>query len=292
LKDLVEASHAAGLYTNLITSGIGLPEARLAGLVDAGLDHIQISFQDSRGEPANWIAGTKSHAHKVVLAEVIRRFPIAFTVNFVVHRQNLDHVEEMIEFAERLKPDRLEIAHAQYYGWALKNRDTLIPTREQLENCLRIVEAAQERLSGRMRIDCVVPDYYARYPKACMGGWGRRLMLIDPSGQVLPCHAAGVIPGMNFDNVREHSLEWVWRESAAFQRFRGEQWMPEPCRSCERRAEDFGGCRCQAFLLTGDASATDPVCTLAPQHHLIESARGMANSRGEQVSWSYRTNPE
>jgi pyrroloquinoline quinone biosynthesis protein E len=213
-------------------------------------------------------------------------------VNLVVHRQNLDHLEEMIEFAEQLKPDRLEIAHAQYYGWALKNRDTLIPTREQLENCMRIVEAAQERLSGRMRIDCVVPDYYARYPKACMGGWGRRLVLIDPSGQALPCHAAGVIPGMSFDNVREHSLEWIWRESGAFQRFRGERWMPEPCRSCDRRAEDFGGCRCQAFLLTGDASATDPVCTLAPTHHLVEDARPVTNSGDGQVSWSYRANPE
>jgi len=292
LRELVEAAHAAGLYTNLITSGIGLPEARLASLVDAGLDHIQLSFQDSRDEPANWIAGTKAHAHKVVLSEGIRRLPVAFTVNLVVHRQNLDHLEEMIGFAEQLKPDRLEIAHAQYYGWALKNRDTLIPTREQLENCLRIVEAAQERLSGRMRIDCVVPDYYARYPKACMGGWGRRLVLIDPSGQALPCHAAGVIPGMSFDNVREHSLEWIWRESAAFQRFRGEQWMPEPCRSCDRRAEDFGGCRCQAFLLTGDASATDPVCTLAPTHYLVEDARPVTNSGDGQVSWSYRANPE
>jgi pyrroloquinoline quinone biosynthesis protein E len=292
LKDLVDAAHAAGLYTNLITSAIGLAETRLKALVDAGLDHIQLSFQDSRDGPANWIAGTKAHAQKIVLSEVIRRFPIAFTVNLVVHRQNLDHLEEMIEFVEQLKPDRLEIAHAQYYGWALKNRDTLMPTREQLENCMRIVEEAQERLSGRMRIDCVVPDYYARYPKACMGGWGQRLLLIDPSGQVLPCHAAGVIPGMNFDNVREHSLEWIWRESAAFQRFRGEQWMPEPCRSCERRAEDFGGCRCQAFLLTGDANATDPVCTLAPTHHLIESARQEQRLDGEQVSWSYRPNPE
>jgi pyrroloquinoline quinone biosynthesis protein E len=292
LKDLVEAAHGAGLYTNLITSGIGLPEARLAALVDAGLDHIQLSFQDSRDEPANWIAGTKAHAHKVVLSEAIRRFRIAFTVNLVVHRQNLDHLEEMIGFAEQMEPDRLEIAHAQYYGWALKNRDTLLPTQEQLENCLRTVEAAQERLSGRMRIDCVVPDYYARYPKACMGGWGRRLILIDPSGQALPCHAAGVIPDMKFDNVREHTLEWIWRESAAFQRFRGEQWMPEPCRGCERRVEDFGGCRCQAFLLTGDASATDPVCTLAPSHHLIESARVKTDSESRQIAWSYRTNPE
>ncbi len=291
LKELVEAAHAAGLYINLITSGIGLPEARFAALVEAGLDHIQLSFQDSREQPANWIAGTKAHAHKIALSEVIRRFPVAFTMNLVVHRQNLDRLEEMIGFAESLKPDRLEIAHAQYYGWALKNRETLIPTREQLEGCIRIVEAAQQRLSGRIRIDCVVPDYYARYPKACMGGWGRRLLLIDPAGQVLPCHAAGVIPGMTFDNVSEHSLEWIWRESAAFQRFRGEEWMPEPCRSCDRRAEDFGGCRCQAFLLTGDASATDPVCTLAPTHHLVESVRPVKDSESEPVAWSYRTNP-
>ncbi len=292
LKDLVEAAHAAGLYTNLITSGIGLPETRLAALVDAGLDHIQLSFQDSRDEPANWIAGTKAHAHKIALSEAIRKFRVAFTVNLVVHRQNLDHLDEMIGFVEGLKPDRLEIAHSQYYGWALLNREALMPTQEQLENCLRTVDAAEKRLSGRMRIDCVVPDYYARYPKACMGGWGRRLMLIDPSGQVLPCHAAGVIPGMKFDNVKEHPLEWIWRESSAFQRFRGEAWMPEPCRSCERRAEDFGGCRCQAFLLAGDASATDPVCSLAPTHHLVETAREMKSADRGPVAWSYRANPE
>ena len=293
LKELVEAAHSGGLYTNLITSGIGLSEARLASLVDAGLDHIQLSFQDSREQSANWIAGAKAHAHKVALAETIRRFRIAFTVNLVVHRQNLDHFQEMIAFAEQLQPDRMEIAHAQYYGWALKNRDTLMPTRLQLENCLRIVGEAQGRLSGRVRIDCVVPDYYARYPKACMGGWGRGIMLINPRGEVLPCHAAGVIPGMQFDSVREHPLEWIWRGSAAFQRFRGEQWMMEPCRSCERRTVDFGGCRCQAFLLTGDASATDPICTLAATHHLIESLQleNKPEERSEEVAWSYRMNP-
>ena len=220
LKELIAAAHGTGLYTNLITSGIGLSELRLAELVDAGLDHIQLSFQDSKDEPAKWIAGAKGHAYKVTLAEKIRQLKVAFTVNLVVHRQNLDHIEEMIGFVEQLQPERVEIAHAQYYGWALKNRDTLLPTPEQLENCLRAVEHAQQRLAGKVRIDCVVPDYYARYPKACMGGWGRRLMLIDPAGQALPCHAAGVIPGMQFDNVREHSLEWIWRESAAFQRSR------------------------------------------------------------------------
>ncbi len=219
LKELVEAARAAGLYTNLITSGLGLSEEQLIALVEAGLDHIQLSFQDSKDAPANWIAGTKAHAYKVVLSQAIRKLPVAFTVNLVVHRQNLDHLEEMVEFAETLAPDRLEIAHAQYYGWALKNRDTLMPTREQLESCMRIVEAAQQRLSGRMRIDCVVPDYYARYPKACMGGWGRRLMLIDPSGQVLPCHAAGVIPGMSstmFGSVLSSGFGTSRRHSSAF----------------------------------------------------------------------------
>jgi pyrroloquinoline quinone biosynthesis protein E len=290
LKDLIAGGHQAGLYTNLITSGIGISEARLAALVDAGLDHIQLSFQDSKDEAAGWIAGAKGHAYKVALAPKIRQLRVAFTVNLVVHRQNLDHIEEMIEFIEQLRPERIEIAHAQYYGWALKNRDSLLPTPQQLENCIRVVEAAQFRLAGRVRIDCVVPDYYARYPKACMGGWGRRLLLIDPAGQVLPCHAAGVIPGMEFANVRQHPLEWIWNESAAFQRFRGEEWMPEPCKSCERRTEDFGGCRCQAFLITGDANATDPVCSLSPDHPLIEAAKPAAKSDVSQVAWSYRTN--
>jgi pyrroloquinoline quinone biosynthesis protein E len=289
LQQLVAGARQAGLYTNLITSGIGLSEMRLAGLVEAGLDHIQLSFQDSTDKPARWIAGVKVHAYKVVLAEKIRALPVAFTVNLVVHRQNLDHIGEMIEFIEQLRPERVEIAHAQYYGWALKNRDALLPTREQLENCIRVIGAAQVRLAGKVRIDSVVPDYYARYPKACMGGWGRRLMLIDPSGQALPCHAAGIIPGMQFDNVRERSLEWIWRESAAFQRFRGEEWMPEPCKSCDRRTEDFGGCRCQALLVTGNVTATDPVCSLSPDHHLIESARSAAAADVVEIAWSYRT---
>jgi len=193
----------------------------------------------------------------------------------------------MIDFIEQLEPERIEIAHAQYYGWALKNRDHLLPTQQQLEKCVRAVEAAQERLAGKTRIDCVVPDYYARYPKACMGGWGRRLLLIDPAGQALPCHAAGVIPELRFDNVRQHSLDWIWQQSPAFQRFRGDHWMAEPCRSCERKSEDFGGCRCQAFLVIGDATATDPVCSLSPDHHLIEIARAAA-SEATQSAWTYR----
>jgi PqqA peptide cyclase len=309
LTELVAGARTAGLYTNLITSGIGLAEARLQALVDAGLDHIQISFQDSREAAANWIAGAKAHAHKIELSRLIRRHQIAFTVNLVIHRQNIDHLQEMISFIEQLAPDRMEIAHTQYYGWALKNRAALLPTREQLEKAVDAVSADEKRLAGRIRIDFVVPDYYARFPKACMGGWGRRLMLINPSGKVLPCHAAEVIPGLTFENVRQQTLESIWRGSSSFQRFRGEEWMPEPCRSCDRRTEDFGGCRCQALLLADDATATDPACSLAPAHHIVESALAEANSSAavsQPVSassfvqlqqraselWSYRTNPK
>ena len=309
LTELIAAARAAGLYTNLITSGIGLNEQRLQMLVEAGLDHIQISFQDSREDAANWIAGAKAHAHKIELSRMIRRQKIAFTVNLVVHRQNLDHLEEMIAFIEQLQPERVEIAHTQYYGWALENRAALMPTRAQLEKAVAIISQAEKRLAGRIRIDSVVPDYYAKYPKACMGGWGRRLMLVNPSGKVLPCHAAEVLPGLCFENVREKSLEWIWQDSASFSKFRGEGWMPEPCLSCEFRGEDFGGCRCQAFLLTGDAAATDPTCSLAPKHGIVEAAVQEANSESRVAEpiqgssfvqlqkltsdfWKYRTNPE
>jgi PqqA peptide cyclase len=309
LTELIAGARAAGLYTNLITSGIGLAETRLQSLVEAGLDHIQLSFQDSREDTANWIAGAKAHAHKIELSRIIRHHKIAFTVNLVVHRQNIDHLEAMISFIEQLAPERMEIAHTQYYGWALRNRAALLPTRAQLEKAVAAVAAAEKRLAGRIRVDSVVPDYYARFPKACMGGWGHRLMLINPAGKVLPCHAAEVIPGLAFENVREQTLEFVWRQSSSFQRFRGEEWMPEPCRSCDRRTEDFGGCRCQALLLTGNAAATDPACSLAPAHHFVEAALAEANSSAgvsQPVSaasfaqsqqraaslWSYRANPE
>lgn len=313
LTELIAAARQPGLYTNLITSGIGLNEQRLQALVDAGLDHIQLSFQDSHEDAANWIAGAKAHAHKIELARAIRKRVdqkrVAFTVNLVVHRQNLDHLEEMIAFIEQLGPERIEIAHAQYYGWALANRATLLPTRAQLQKAVAVVAEAEKKLAGKIRIDSVVPDYYAKYPKACMGGWGQRLMLINPSGKVLPCHAAEVIPGLLFENVREQTLQWIWQESPSFRRFRGEDWMPEPCRSCDRRTEDFGGCRCQAFLLAGDATVTDPACSLAPAHSIVEAAVLEANSsqaiaqpahaksfvqlqKLAEGLWSYRTNPE
>jgi pyrroloquinoline quinone biosynthesis protein E len=296
LEELVACAREAKLYTNLITSGLGLSRERLSRLLEAGLDHIQLSFQEAQADRADAIAGTKSHALKVQLAAWIREHGLAFTTNLVVHRQNLDHLEEMIAFLETLRPDRIEIAHTQYYGWALENRAALLPTAVQLEKSLKVVGEAEERMKGRIRIDSVTPDYYAKYPKACMGGWGRRLMLINPAGEALPCHAAGVIPGLKFENVREHSLQAIWKDSSAFQKFRGEEWMQEPCRSCDRRSEDFGGCRCQAFLLAGDAASTDPVCVLSPRHEAVVQAVSAAPSAilsAERLTqeWKYRPNP-
>ena len=304
LTELLSFARGCGLYTNLITSGIGLSERRWDELVAAGLDHIQLSFQDSREADANWIAGARAHALKLGIARMIRRSQVAFTVNMVVHRQNVDHLEEMIALAESLHPERLEIAHVQYYGWAWKNVEGLLPSQAQVLESLEKISAAQKRLLGTIRIDTVVPDYYSRFPKACMGGWGRRQLLIDPCGKVLPCHAGTLIPGLRFENVRGHSLEWIWRESESFRKFRGEDWMPEPCRSCDRRTQDFGGCRCQAFMITGDAASTDPVCSLAPTHGLIEQQLSRVNSSAssnngppkfpteqEQI-WVYRPQPK
>jgi len=300
LAQLIRHAHACGLYTNLITSGVGLSEPRWNEFVAAGLDHVQLSFQDSREADANWIAGARSHVLKLEVAQIIRSSKVAFTVNVVVHRQNIQHLEEIIALAEGLQPERLEIAHVQYYGWARKNIGALLPSLRQVLESLEIIRAAQKRLSGKIRVDTVLPDYYARFPKACMGGWGRRQLLIDPCGRVLPCHSATVIPGLQFENVRDGSLEWIWRQSASFQKFRGYDWMPEPCRGCDRRSDDFGGCRCQAFMITGDAASTDPVCSLAPTHRLIEqqvfvnSLAGTSNQLEKsdferQQIWAYRS---
>jgi pyrroloquinoline quinone biosynthesis protein E len=288
--DLVKAGRSAKLYINLITSGVGLDGPKLDALIDAGLDHIQLSFQDIQEGPANEFAGTRSHALKLRMAVLIRERRVGFTLNMVVHRTNLDRLEEMIAFAEQSGAQRVEIAHVQYYGWALKNRDALLPTRQQVDKSIEIVEAARERLKGRLRIDFVLPDYYAKYPKPCMNGWGHQLMLIDPNGRVLPCHAAGVIPGLEFSSTREHALRWIWEESPAFMKFRDESWMPDPCKSCDRRTRDFGGCRCQAFLLTGDATATDPVCTLAPKHDVVENILAQVNIEPRK-EWIYRIDP-
>ena len=272
-RDLVAitaAARAAGLYTNLITSAVGITADTLRQLAQAGLDHVQISIQDSEPASADHIAGYKgAFARKQALAAEVVRLKIPLTVNAVMHRANIDRIEEMVALALTLGASRVEIAHAQYYGWALKNRAALMPTAEQVKRAAGAVEELRRRHHGKIVIDAVVPDYYARLPKPCVGGWGRRSLNVTPAGKVLPCHAAETIPGLEFWSVREHSLADIWANSPAFNAFRGTDWMQEPCRSCARRDIDFGGCRCQAFALTGDARATDPVCHLAPRHEVV-----------------------
>jgi PqqA peptide cyclase len=296
LAELIRAARAAGLYVSLITSGLPLDERRLDELVRAGLDHFQLSFQGAHEAAADEFAGAHAHAAKRRVAQWVKRHRIGFTLNFVIHRQNLDQLDEMLAVTDEIAPGRVEFAHVQYYGWAFANLQRLMPTWAQLDRSFETLKAAEERLRGRIKVEYVVPDYYAKYPKACMGGWGRKMALITPSGEVLPCHAAKVLPEMVFENVRRRSLRQIWEESDAFQRFRDESWMPEPCRSCDRRALDFGGCRCQAFLLTQNASATDPVCSLAPDRHIVDAILRKANAespRDEKSSteWIYRTNP-
>ena len=274
LASLVAHAAQAGLYGNLITSGIGLDAARMAALAKAGLEHVQLSLQDSdpgQGDRVAGLAGAQAQKHRA--AQLVRDAGLPLTVNAVVHRQNLDRLQDIIELALSLGADRLEIAHVQYYGWALQNRAALLPSREQLVEATMLVEAARVRLKGVMAIDYVVPDYYARRPKACMGGWGRRFLNVTPSGTVLPCHAAETLPGLRFPNVGTANLAEIWRNDPAFARFRGTDWMPEPCHGCERREIDWGGCRCQAFALTGDAARTDPACALSPDHELLAAAR-------------------
>ena len=285
LIDIVAAARAAGLYGNLITSGVGITEATLAKLAEAGLDHVQISIQDSAPAPADVIAGyTGAFARKNALGRAVVALGLPLTINVVVHRANIERIPAMVEMALELGAGRVEIAHVQYYGWALTNRAALMPEREQVARALAEVEDLRRRHHGRIVIDAVVPDYFARYPKPCVGGWGRRSLNVTPSGRVLPCHAAEIIPGLEFWNVIEYALADIWKNSPAFRAFRGTDWMPEPCASCGRRDIDFGGCRCQAFALTGDARATDPVCHLSPHHPIVAE---LARERSE-APYTYR----
>ena len=296
IVELVRAARAAGLYVNLITSGMPMDETKLGALVEAGLDHFQLSFQGAREDTANEISGTKSHAQKLRVLDWLKQHRVAVTLNFVIHRRNIDQLSEMLAIAESSSATRIEFANVQYYGWAFANRENLLPMRDQVSNSAEFIKCEQERLKGKIRIEFVVPDYYAKYPKPCMGGWGRKLMLITPSGDALPCHAAQVIPGLMFENVKDRSLREIWEKSAAFQKFRGEDWMQEPCKTCDRREQDFGGCRCQALLLTGDAAATDPVCSLAPLRPKVDAIlAGMYSAPPAEIfakpSWLYRPNP-
>jgi len=279
LVELVADAANAGLYANLITSGIGLEADRLARLVEAGLEHVQLSLQDSEPTSGDRIAGlTGAQQAKHRVARLVREAGLALTINAVVHRRNLEHLDEIIDLAVALSADRLEVAHVQYYGWGLANRAALLPTRQQLDTATATVQTARARLAGRLVIDYVPPDYHAHRPKACMGGWGRRFLNITPTGKALPCHAAETLPELHFPTVGEAGLAEIWYHSPAFERFRGTAWMAEPCRSCERREIDWGGCRCQAFALTGDAARTDPVCGLSPDHAILAEARREAEA--------------
>jgi len=295
IVELVRAARDSGLYVNLITSGLPLDESRLDELVAAGLDHMQLSFQGASEDSANEISGTKAHAQKLRVLEWLRSRRVAVTLNFVIHRRNIDQIADMLALGESSSAGRIEFANVQYYGWAFTNRENLLPTRQQLDRSLEFLRSAEERLRGKIHIEFVVPDYYAKYPKACMGGWGQKLMLIAPNGDALPCHAAQIIPGLRFDNLKDRSLRDIWEKSEVFQKFRGEEWMPEPCKSCDRRTRDFGGCRCQAFLLTGEAATTDPVCTLAPLRSLVDDIVTAANQPAAEPlvkpTWLYRPNP-
>jgi len=282
LEALVERARRAGLYSNLITSGVLLTEQRVQALKAAGLDHVQLSFQDSETDGGDRIGGYRGgHEKKLEVAGWIRGAGLPLTFNLVVHRQNLDHLARMIEMAVELDAHRIEVAHVQYYGWAYRNRAALMPTRAQLEEATRVVEAARERLKGVLAIDYVVPDYYARRPKACMGGWARRFINISPHGKALPCHAAETITDLWFDNVKQRGLADIWESSDAFRKYRGTDWMAEPCRSCERREIDWGGCRCQAFAITGRAEAADPACGFSDFHEQLVSLAEQESGAGE-----------
>lgn len=282
LEELITRARELELFSNLVTSGVPLTMDRLAALVDRGLDHVQVSIQSARAERADVIAGYEAHAHKVQVMRWVTKLGLPLTMNVVLHRANLDEIDELVALAEEVGASRLELANTQYVAWALSNRDALLPTREQLDIAAGVAAKHKARLRGKMDVLFVKPDYFGTTPKACMDGWARRFIHIIPDGRVLPCHAATSIPSLRFDSVKDHPLADIWASSEALLAYRGETWMPEPCKSCERRTVDFGGCRCQAFALTGDASATDPACQLAPRHSVIVEARERSSAAAER----------
>jgi len=289
LQTLVAEAHRLGYYINLITSGVGLTAPRIAALKAGGLDHIQLSFQDSTRELNDFLSSTRTFELKARVAALIRAHDYPMVLNVVLHRLNIDHVGEILEMAERLGAQYVELANTQYYGWAWLNRQQLLPSRAQLERAEAVTQRFRERVAGRIQVYFVVPDYFERRPKACMGGLGSVFLGIAPDGTAMPCHAARMLPDLDLPNVRSADIRTIWYDSPAFNRFRGEAWMKEPCRSCPERTHDFGGCRCQAYLLTGDATNTDPVCDLSPHHQLVTDAVARAErdaaspARAEQV---------
>ena len=287
VEELAAHARSLGLYTTLVTSAIGLTRERAEKLRRAGLEHIQISLQDSDEATADRVAGMKGVEQKMAAAAIVRELGFAFSINVVLHRANLDRVGDIIELAAGLGADRLELANTQYYGWALRNRGALMPTRAQVERAATVAEEAKARHAQQMQILYVLPDYFEETPKPCYGGWGRFYLVVMPDGRTLPCHGATHITTLSFDNVRERSLGWIWEHSSAFRAFRGDEWMKAPCRTCARKDLDFGGCRCQAFALTGDAASADPVCTLTPARAVIDSAVAEAERAGD-TTYQYR----
>ena len=272
LETIVAEAHVLGYYTNLITSGVGLNESRIQALKDAGLDHIQLSFQDSTREMNDFLSSTRTFDLKSKVAALIKRYEYPMVLNVVLHRLNIDHVSQILDMAQRMGAEYVELANTQYYGWAWLNRPHLLPSQEQVQRAEETTRRFREQVGDRMKIYFVVPDYFERRPKPCMNGLGSVFLTVAPDGLALPCHAARMLPGLALPSVREASIEWIWFDSPGFNQFRGDAWMKEPCRSCPEKHKDFGGCRCQAYLLTGDAANADPVCDLSPHHHLVTEA--------------------
>jgi pyrroloquinoline quinone biosynthesis protein E len=266
---MVAEASQMGYYVNLLTSGIGLTEKRIAAFKEGGLGQIQLSFQDSTKEMNDFLSSTKTFELKSKVAKLIKEHDYPMVLNVVLHRLNIDHIDQILEMAEAMGADHVELANSQYYAWALKNRAYLMPSEEQLRKAEETTNRFREKIGNKMKLYFIVPDYYADRPKACMNGWGSVFLNVAPDGLALPCHEARMLPGLDFPNVKDHEMEWIWNESPAFNAYRGESWMKEPCRSCDERATDFGGCRCQAFQLTGDAANTDPVCDKSEHHHIV-----------------------
>jgi len=279
LEELIAEGRRLGYYSNLITSSVGMDEARIKAFKEAGLDHIQVSFQASSEELNNFLGGTNSFQHKQEMARLVKAYGYPMVLNIVIHRENIDQMADILEMCGALNADYVELANTQYYGWGFHNRELLMPTYEQLKQAEAVADEYKERFRGKMKIIYVTPDYYADRPKACMNGWGNIFLTIAPDGVALPCHAARQLPGLEFPNVRDASIEWIWNESPAFNKYRGYDWMQEPCRSCPEKTKDFGGCRCQAYMLTGDATDADPVCSLSPDHGIILDAIDKAQQK-------------
>ena len=272
LEEIVAEAHKLGYYVNLITSGIGMTETRIKALKEAGLDHIQLSFQDSTKEMNDFLSSTKTFELKKRVAELIKKYDYPMVLNCVLHKLNIDHVGEILEMAEKMEADYVELANSQFYSWAFLNRDQLLPTKEQLVRAEQITDAFREKVKGKMKLFFVMPDYYSERPKKCMNGWGNVFITVQADGTVLPCHVASMLPGIEFPNVREKSMDWIWYDSPGFNKYRGDGWMKDLCKTCPEKENDLGGCRCQAYMLTGDATNADPVCSKSPYHYKLAEA--------------------